>query len=75
MLAGVTAGYLLMKLVFDRIEKAPAPFFVRPIARAIAGRAKSSFVQPNIDRHLDYMEGELAKTGWFAGDALSAAFA
>ena len=64
---------LLMKLVFDRIEKAPAPFFVRPIARAIAGRAKSSFVQPNIDRHLDYMEGELAKTGWFAGDAFSAA--
>jgi glutathione S-transferase len=64
---------LLMKLVFDRIEKAPAPFFVRPIARAIAGRAKSSFVQPNIDRHLDYMESELATTGWFAGNAFSAA--
>jgi len=70
---GTAMPPLLMKLVFDRIEKAPAPFFVRPIARAIAGRAKSSFVQPNIDRHLDYMEGELAKTGWFAGDAFSAA--
>src|SRR5258708_2210403 len=30
---------LLMKLVFDRIRSAPAPFFVRPIARAIADRA------------------------------------
>ena len=70
---GTAMPPLLMKLVFDRIEKAPAPFFVRPIARAIAGRAKSSFVQPNIDRHLDYMESELAKTGWFAGDAFSAA--
>jgi glutathione S-transferase len=70
---GTAMPPLLMKLVFDRIEKAPAPFFVRPIARAIAGRAKSSFVQPNIDRHLDYMESELAKTGWFAGNAFSAA--
>ena len=70
---GTAMPPLLMKLVFDRIEKAPAPFFVRPIARAIAGRAKSSFVQPNIDRHLDYMESELAKTEWFAGNAFSAA--
>jgi glutathione S-transferase len=70
---GTAMPPLLMKLVFDRIEKAPAPFFVRPIARAIAGRAKSSFVQPNIDRHLSYMESELAKTEWFAGNAFSAA--
>ena len=70
---GTAMPPLLMKLVFDRIEKAPAPFFVRPIARAIAGRAKSSFVQPNIDRHLDYMESELAKTEWFAGSVFTAA--
>ena len=25
------------------------PFFVRPVARAIAGRAKSSFIEPQID--------------------------
>src|SRR4249920_636693 len=31
---------LLLKLVFDRIERAPMPFFAKPIARAIAGRAK-----------------------------------
>jgi glutathione S-transferase len=64
---------LLMKLVFDRIEKAPMPFFVRPVARAIARRAKGSFVQPNIDRSLDFMEGELANSDWFAGAEFSAA--
>ena len=64
---------LLMKLVFDRIEKAPMPFFVRPVARAIARRARGSFVQPNIDRSLDFMEGELANSDWFAGAQFSAA--
>jgi glutathione S-transferase len=64
---------LLLKLVFDRIEKGPMPFFVRPVARAIAQRAKSSFVLPNIDRNLDFMEGELVKSDWFAGAQFSAA--
>jgi len=64
---------LLLKLIFDRIEKGPMPFFVRPIARAIAQRAKSSFVQPNIDRQLDFMQGELAKNDWFAGTEFTAA--
>ena len=64
---------LLMKLIFDRIEKGPMPFFARPIARAIAGKAKSGFVQPNIDRILDFLEAELGKFEWFAGPAFSAA--
>ena len=64
---------LLLKLIFDRIEKAPMPFFVRPVARAIAQRAKAGFVQPSIDRNLDFMEGELANSDWFAGAQFSAA--
>jgi glutathione S-transferase len=64
---------LLLKLVFDRIESAPMPFFVRPIARSIAGRAKSAFIGPQIDLHLDYVEGELAKSPWFAGSEFTAA--
>ena len=64
---------LLMKLIFDRIETSPMPFFIKPIARAIAGKAKSSFILPQIGRHLDYMEGELAKADWFAGAEFSAA--
>src|SRR2546426_6676482 len=37
---------LLMKLVFDRIEKGPMPLLARPVGRAIARRAKSSFIEP-----------------------------
>ena len=64
---------LLLKLVFDRVERAKAPFFVRPVVRAIAGKAKSSFIVPQIKLHLDYLEGELGKSTWFAGEEFSAA--
>jgi len=64
---------LLMKLVFDRIEKSKMPFFAKPIARSIAAKAKAGFVTPNITSHLDFMEGELGKSEWFAGDAFTGA--
>ena len=64
---------LLLKLVFDKIESSKMPFFAKPIARAIAGKAKSSFITPNIATHLDFMEGELGKSEWFAGDAFTGA--
>jgi len=70
---GTAQPPLLLKLLFDRLDKGPMPFFVRPVARAIAQRAKDSFVQPNIERNLDFMEGELAKSEWFAGSEFSAA--
>ncbi len=64
---------LLMKLIFDRIEKSKMPFFARPIARSIAQKAKAGFVTPNITTHLNFMEGELGKSKWFAGNAFSGA--
>jgi len=64
---------LLLKLIFDRIETSPMPFFVKPIAKAIAGRARSTFILPQIRTHLDFMEAELGKAEWFAGGEFSAA--
>ncbi|MEH2135805.1 glutathione S-transferase family protein [Nostoc sp.] len=64
---------LLLKLVFDRIEKGPIPFFVRPIAQAIVNRVKNSFIEPQIAQHLDYQEAELGKSTWFAGNEFTAA--
>lgn len=64
---------LLLKLVFDRIETGPMPFFVRPIARGIARKVKEGYVEPQIERHLDYMEAELRKHLWFAGEGFTAA--
>ncbi|CAN7737391.1 glutathione S-transferase [Pseudorhodoferax sp. LjRoot39] len=64
---------LLLKLVFDRIEKAKMPFFARPIARSIAAKTKAALIAPNLQRHLDFLEGELAGCDWFVGDAFTAA--
>ncbi len=64
---------LLLKLVFKRVETAPAPFFVRPVAKGIAGKVQHRFVDPQIALHLSYMEGELTKADWFGGADFSVA--
>jgi glutathione S-transferase len=69
---GTAQPPLLLKLLFDRI-KSKSPLFVRPVARAIANKALNTFVLPNIERNLDFMEGELRKAEWFTGNAFSAA--
>ena len=70
---GTAMPPLLMKLVFDMIPKSPMPFFVKPIARSISQRVLTTLVEPNLKRHLDFMEGELARSEWFAGPEFSAA--
>lgn len=64
---------LLLALIFGRLPKAPMPFFVKPVAKGIADGAMKSFIQPQINNRLDYIEGELGKSEWFAGDTFSAA--
>lgn len=64
---------LLLKLVFNRVRTAPAPFFVKPIAKAIANKVDTTFIDPQIKLHLDYLEGELGNSEWFGGDTFSAA--
>lgn len=64
---------LLMTLVFQRIVESPMPFFVRPIARGIADTVNKTFLRPNLTAQLDFMEAELGRGGWFAGDTFSAA--
>ena len=70
---GSAMSPLLLKLVFDKIETSPMPFFIKPIAKIISGKAKSGFITPQINIHLDYMEGELCKSSWFAGEEFSGA--
>lgn len=64
---------LLLKLVFDKIESTRMPFFVKPIAGAIARKVKADFILPQIATHLDFMEDSLAQSPWFAGDIFSGA--
>jgi len=64
---------MVMKLVFNRIESAPMPFFAKPVARGISQKVKRGFIDPNLQRIVAYMEAELGRGEWFAGDAFTAA--
>ena len=70
---GTAMPPLVMKLVFNRIETGPMPFFIRPIAKKISATVKNTFINPELAQQLNYMESEIARTGWFAGTAFSAA--
>jgi glutathione S-transferase len=69
---GSAMSPLLLTLILGRIRKA-GPFFVRPITRKIADSVMASFVTPNIQRQLAFMEAELAQRPWFTGSEFSAA--
>jgi glutathione S-transferase len=64
---------LLLKVVFDQIEAGPVPFFIRPVTRGLSRAVKQRLVQPQIERHLDFLEAELGSAPYFAGDSLTAA--
>ena len=70
---GSAMPMMVMKLVFSRVENAKMPFFAKPIARGIARKVKSGFVDPNLKRIVGYMEAELGGSDWFAGAAFTAA--
>lgn len=64
---------LLLKLVFQQVRKAPAPFFVRPVVRGVADKVTAAFIGPQLKLHLDYMESELGKSEWFGGETFGVA--
>lgn len=70
---GSVMPLLVMTLVFNRVETAPMPFFIRPIAKGISAKVKGSFINPSLERMLAHMDAALAATGWFAGEAMTAA--
>ena len=70
---GSAMSPLLLKLVFDRIAAARMPFFARPIVKGVRAKIMSSFIGPQLQLHLDYLEGELGRSTWFAGEDFTAA--
>lgn len=70
---GTAMPPLVMKLVFNRIANGPVPFFIKPIARGIANKVLTTFVNPNLERQFEYIEAELGRSTWFAGNDFSAA--
>lgn len=64
---------MVMSLIFTRIETAPVPFFVKPIAKGIVNKVRASFIHPNIDTHMQHIENHLNGRQWFVGEQLSGA--
>lgn len=64
---------LLLKLVFEKMKTGPVPFFLKPVVRGIADKVMTMFVNPQLKLHVDYMEAELGKSEWFAGDQMTGA--
>jgi glutathione S-transferase len=63
---------LLLKLVFLRLPR-PVPALIRPIVRAVAQRVQQGLIDPQLRTHIDYWEGELGRSTWFAGEELTGA--
>ena len=64
---------MIMSLIMRRIETAPMPFFVKPVARGIVGKVRGGYLDPNVRRNLDFMESSLAGSDWFCGAHMTAA--
>lgn len=64
---------LFSVLLFERIRRAPVPFFLKPVTGKIADQGQKGYSQPVLKRHLDFIESELAQRPWFAGNEFSAA--
>lgn len=64
---------MIVSLIMARIEAAPMPFFVKPVARGIAAKVRDSYLAPNVTRHLEFMNDQLDGRDWFLGSEPSGA--
>lgn len=63
---------LLLRLIFGQLPKR-SPALVRPVINGVCKAVNTRMIQPQLDSHIAYWEGELARSDWFAGDQFSAA--
>jgi glutathione S-transferase len=70
---GSMMPFLVMQFVFHKIKTAKLPFFIKPVARKIAGTVGATYLEPNLRRHLAFVGAHLDRQPWFAGDELTVA--
>ena len=63
---------LLLKLLFTLMPRR-TPALLRPLVRKVCNQALTTLVNPQLKQHMDYWEGELGKSEWFAGSEFTAA--
>ena len=70
---GSFAPLMIFSLILNRFETAPMPFFIRPVAKGIAGKVRASYLDANVSSNLAFMEQTLSESKWFCGDRFTAA--
>jgi len=70
---GTFAPLMILSLVLSRIEEAPMPFFLRPVARGIAQKVRDAYLDANVTRNLEFMDATLKESRWFCGNVFTAA--
>jgi glutathione S-transferase len=70
---GTFAPLMIISLILHRIDTAPMPFFVKPIAKGITGKVRSGYLDANVSNNLAFMEQTLSSSKWFCGDHFTAA--
>lgn len=70
---GTFMPFMVLSLLMGRIESAPMPFFIRPVAKGIVAKIRDGYLDQNVERNLDFIESSLGKSTWFCGESLTAA--
>lgn len=58
---------LLVKLIAMKVKTGKVPFFVRPITRKVGQQIDRGYSDPNLTRHLAFLEQELEGRTWLCG--------
>lgn len=69
---GTAMPLLVMKLIFSNIPER-APLLARRLFRTILSPVHAQFIDPRIAEQVVFWNASLAETGWFVGEAFSAA--
>lgn len=70
---GTFMPLMVLSLILGRIEQAPMPFFIKPVARGIVARVRDGYLDRNVSRNLAFMESALSGGDWFTGNTMTAA--
>ena len=64
---------LILELFLSRMETAPMPFFARPIAKRLTKGVRDAYLTHTTNAAFEYLNAELGRSAWLAGDEFTAA--
>lgn len=64
---------LLVRLIFDTLERAKLPFFIKPIVRSIVAKVDENFISGEMRLNAEFLDNIIASRPWFAGETFTAA--